>query len=443
MPKEVIMPKLGLTMEIGVIEKWLKKEGEFVNKGDVLFEVTTDKATMEVESADSGYLKKIVAPEGEEIPVTSIIAYLGDRDERIADHQDQAKSAVKDAAKVPTSTPEIKDEIIAQETRADVLTSSDSTVEQDRIITSPLAKKLAHELGVELSKLRGSGPGGRIVKEDILAAKEAMVKAQVTSPITPTAQVAKLATSPLAQIVPEHTMDTTQRAIEPGISKELKLTGIKKIVAARMRESYLDAPHIYLELSCDMSQASHLRDVANERYKDRSHITFTDMLIMATAKTLKLNPLLNATLKADSILIYDDVNIGVATSTDMGLVVPVLKDADKLSLFEISTLRHGLIERAKDGKQTLDDLSGGTFTITNLGVFGIESFRPIITPHQAAILAAGIIKITPVVDSSGNICARPVMSLSLACDHRIADGADGAKFLSDLKDMLENPAMML
>ncbi|MCL5986898.1 MAG: 2-oxo acid dehydrogenase subunit E2 [Actinobacteria bacterium] len=192
-----------------------------------------------------------------------------------------------------------------------------------------------------------------------------------------------------------------------------------------------------------MSQASHLRDVANERYKDRSHITFTDMLIMATAKALKSNPLLNATLKADSILIYDDVNIGVATSTDMGLVVPVLKDADKLSLFEISTLRHDLTERAKDGKQTLDDLSGGTFTITNLGMFGIESFRPIITPHQAAILAAGAIKMSPVVDSSGNICARPIMSLSLACDHRIADGADGAKFLSDLKEMLENPAMML
>ncbi|MCL5986899.1 MAG: E3 binding domain-containing protein [Actinobacteria bacterium] len=249
MPKEVIMPKLGLTMEIGVIEKWLKKEGEFVNKGDVLFEVTTDKATMEVESADSGYLKKIVAPEGEEIPVTSIIAYLGDRDERIADHQDQAKSAVKDAAKVPTSTPEIKDEIIAQETRADVLTSSDSTVEQDRIITSPLAKKLAHELGVELSKLRGSGPGGRIVKEDILAAKEAMVKTSAATPMMPTAQVARPSTSTSDKAAVGSIMDAAaQKAIGPtlGISKELKLTGIKKIVATRMRERAILMLHIYI-----------------------------------------------------------------------------------------------------------------------------------------------------------------------------------------------------
>jgi len=439
MPKEVIMPKLGLTMETGVIEKWLKKEGEYVQKGEPLFEVTTDKATMEVESIDFGYLRKIMVGEGQEITVTSIIAYIGDKDEELfLDNQDQAKSIIQEITKASAArSPKLKDTPITQDgSGADTQTPNFSIGKQDRIITSPLARKLAIEFGVDLSKIKGSGPGGRIIKEDVLAVKE------VTSAIVSASAIQAIQTAQTS----EQKVDTAAHMVsEPAllVSKELKLTGIKKIVALRMKQSYSDAPHIYLELSCDMSEASRLKEKANKAYLGKSHLTYTDIIIKATSQVLKLNPLLNATLKEDSILIYDDINIGIATSTDRGLVVPVLKAANRLSLFEISTLRQDITERAKDGKQTLDDLSGGTFTITNLGMFGIESFRPIITPNQAAILAVGMIKMSPVVDEVGNICARPLMTLSLACDHRIVDGADGARFLSDLKEMLENPAMML
>jgi len=445
MLKEVIIPKLGLTMETGIIEKWYKKEGEFVQKGEALFEVTTDKATMEVESAESGYIKKILMGEGEEAPVSSIIAYIGDKDEEIAIDEDQTKPIVQ---KVNLS-PEIQPQrlrgtnIPKHEAKSDEEAPYPILGKQDKIVASPLAKKLASELSVDISKIKSSGPDDRIVKEDVLAAKEAMSLTtaptkdiQTAEPSTPIA----FPTEPQQKIAKAEQVKSDQ--VSPAFS-ELRLMGIKKIVAERMKTSYLDAPHIYLELICDMSDVEHLRGKANNTYKDRAHITYTDIIIMAASKALKSNPLLNATLKGDSILIYEDINIGVATSTNNGLLVPVIKSADRLSLLEISIKRQELVQRAREGKQTLNDLVDGTFTVSNLGMFHIESFRPILTPGQVAILAAGEVKVTPVVSKSGEIIAKPLMSLSLACDHRIADGADGAKFLSDLEEMLENSATML
>jgi len=227
------------------------------------------------------------------------------------------------------------------------------------------------------------------------------------------------------------------------ISSEIKLTGIKKIVAERMKQSYLEAPHIHLELAVDMSEAATLRDKLNRQTHKDPHFTHTDLIVKAVALTLVENPLLNAALNGDTILLIADVNIGIAVSTDKGLIVPVLKNVEKLGLNEIARQRVGLVERAKAGRQTIEDISGGTFTVTNLGMFGIESFRPILYPGQSGILAVGTIKDRIVGNSGGTVQTRPFMNVSVACDHRVVDGSDAAVFLNALKQKLEQPAAML
>jgi pyruvate dehydrogenase E2 component (dihydrolipoamide acetyltransferase) len=372
MIKRVILAKIGLTMETGKILSWLKKEGEYVKQDDPLFEVETDKVTTVVESFHTGYLKKIVVKEGEEVPVNTIIAYIGDKDD-------------------------------------DVVSNGGF---RGKINASPLARRLAREHGIDLSKLQGSGPEGRIGKEDVLAAK-----------LT-------------AKDIPATSGEAREIGIK--ISAEQKLTGIKKLVAQRMKESYTDAPHIYLELTADMTEASKLREDVNKEKGEKGHITYTDIIVKATAHALTRHPLLNATIKDDTVILYQDINIGIATATERGLIVPVLQNAAELSLTELSAACKNLTAKVRRGMQNLDDLSNGTFTITNLGMFGIESFRPILNPGQAAILAVGLIKNTPVADESGKISVKPILSLSLACDHRIVDGTVGAKFLNDLKGILEN-----
>jgi pyruvate dehydrogenase E2 component (dihydrolipoamide acetyltransferase) len=414
MAKEVIMPQLGLTMQTGTIAEWLKKEGDYIKKGEPLLVVIGDKATIEVESPYSGYLKRIVAQASQEVPVMQVIAYIGEKDEEIVVEVPRAAITESQAAQAPSPGGEGRARV-AETPRAGRPAADATPRKRKRIRASPVAKRLAAELGVDLSGVKGTGPDGLIGKQDVLAAKEAMSQA-----------------GPALAV---------EQAV--AIASELKLTGIKKLVAERTKASYLDAPHIHLTLSCDMREASRIREQANQLYQGDAHITYTDIIIWATAQALKSHRLLNATLREDSIVIFADINIGLATATDEGLVVPVLRGVDRLSLLEISAARQELTERVKAGKQTLDDLSGGTFTITNLGMFGIESFEPIITPGQAAILGVGKVKMAPVVDETGDIRASPVMSLCLACDHRVADGVDGARFLSDLKAILENPAGML
>lgn len=227
------------------------------------------------------------------------------------------------------------------------------------------------------------------------------------------------------------------------ISSEIKLTGIKKIVAEKMKQSYLEAPHIHLELAVDMTEAAKMRGQLNQKYENEPHFTHTDLIVKAVALSLVENPLLNATLEGDTILLIADINIGIAVSTDKGLIVPALKNVEELGLTEIARRRLQLVERAKAGRQTIEDISGGTFTVTNLGMFGIESFRPILYPGQSGILASGMIKDTVVGSAGDTVQPRPLMNVSVACDHRIVDGSDAAVFLSSLKRKLEQPAAML
>jgi pyruvate dehydrogenase E2 component (dihydrolipoamide acetyltransferase) len=226
------------------------------------------------------------------------------------------------------------------------------------------------------------------------------------------------------------------------IRSEIKLSGIKKIVAERMKQSYLEAPHIHLELAVDMGEAAALRDELNRQTRKDPHFTHTDLIVKAVSSALTENPLLNATLNGDTILLIADVNIGVAVSSDQGLIVPVLKNVEKLTLTEIARRRGELVQRIKAGQQTIDDITGGTFTVTNLGMFGIESFRPILYPGQSGILAVGTIKDTVVGGPEGTVQIRPRMNMSVACDHRIVDGADAAVFLNAVKQKLEKPAAM-
>jgi pyruvate dehydrogenase E2 component (dihydrolipoamide acetyltransferase) len=408
MIKEVILAKIGLTMETGKILSWLKKEGEYVKQDDPLFEVETDKVTTVVEAFHTGYLKKIVVKEGEEVPVNTVIAYVGEKDDTLAAGETGVSADGVDKVVETEQAIHAKDRI---ENRETAIVKGGVP---GKINASPLARRLAHEHGIDLLNLQGSGPEGRIGKEDVLAAVNMLNGKQA----------------------PETRGGLRETGIK--IGAEQKLTGIKKLVAQRMKQSYADAPHIYLELTADMTEASKLREVINKRQAEDVHVTFTDILVKATARAIMRHPLLNATIKDETIFLLEDINIGIATATERGLIVPVLKKADQLSLTEISTIIKNLGEKVRAGRQHLDDLSNGTFTITNLGMFGIESFRPILNPGQAAILAVGRIKNTPVADDAAKISVKPIISLSLACDHRIVDGTDGAKFLNDLKGILEN-----
>ena len=390
--KKIIMPKVGLTMQSGIIERWLKKEGDYVEKGDLILEITTDKTNIEVESTDSGYLRTIVAKEGEEIPVNSVIAYLYGKDEVISDFRKELVS---------------EKESNAQEVK------SWGKMEKQDINISPLAKKLAEELDINLNKVQGTGPRGRILKEDIIAASESLKKVEKG----------------------DSEKEITSQEYGIKVSKTIKLSVVKKLVGQRVKDSHLNAPPICLTLSCDMSEAKMKKDSAA---KDQLPITFTDIIICATAKALRLNMILNSTLKDDEVIVFEEINIGIATETPKGLLVPVIKKADTLSFSEIINRREELVTKARNGKLTREDMEGGTFTVTNLGMFGIEYFEPIIVPNQAAILSTGTIKMTPAANEMGQLIIKPVMYVSITCDHRIVDGIDGARYLVDFKKLIES-----
>lgn len=360
MIKEVIMPKLGQTMEEGIIEKWRKKEGEKVEKGDILLDITTDKATLEVESYASGILRKIIHCEGETVPVSQVIAYIGEEDDDVP-----------------------------------VIESTSG-----RMKASPAARRIARENKIDLSLIKGTGPGGRIVEKDVA---EFMGK-------------------------------------KGGGSKAGRpLSGIRRIISERMSRSKREIPHYYLSASIDMKDVIRIRKEFNQKFKDRDlKVSYNDFLIKAAGIAVKEFPSFNMYLEDNLIKERDSINIGLAVSIPEGIIVPVIRNADKLSFFEIVKERQGLVEKARTNKLTPDEYSGGSFTISNLGAYEIESFCAIINPPESAILAVGSIADTPAV-VNGEISIRPVMKVTLSLDHRIIDGAIGAQFLQRIKELVETP----
>ncbi len=379
------MPKLGETMEEGEIIKWLKKEGDTVKEGELLLEITTDKADMEIEATTSGVVRKIVAQEGQVVPITETIAY-------IADSMDE-------------NVPLKEEEKVESETVANV------EKEVVSIKASPLAKRLAKEKKIDLSIIRGTGPGGRITKEDVLRCAEEK---------------------------------ETKREGAPLAKEEFSLSRIEKIMAQRMQESKRQIPHFYLTNEVNFSQAVKFRnDLLEEFEKEKGvHLSYTDLLIKACARALNKFPRINSCFKGEKVVSFSQVNIGLAVTTERGLIAPVIKDVDKKDIFQIAKNRVELVNKAKENKLSLKEVEGATFTLSNLGMTGVKTFAAIINPPQVAILATGEIKEKPVVKEE-KIVAALVIEMTLSCDHRAVDGYLGAKFLQEVKRGLEKPSILL
>jgi pyruvate dehydrogenase E2 component (dihydrolipoamide acetyltransferase) len=369
------MPRLSLTMKEGTVIQWFKKEGDFVKKGEPLVEVLSEKVTYDVEAPASGVLRKILAEEGVDVPVAGTLGIITEPDEPLPEIEEAVTVAPPERTEEKAPVPEE----ITKKAR-------------ERVIASPAAKRLAREHGIDLTKVKGSGPQGRIVEADVRRYLEETV--------------------PMA----------------PRVREVIPLTGIRKTTAERVSISARTAPHSTITMEVDMSNAAELRE--------KTGVSYTDILVKAVAKALEEHPLLNSTLQDDQIKIYEDINIGVAVATEKGLVVPVIRNADKKTLTQIASTLKELVEKAREGKLTREDLTGGTFTITNLGMYGVEVFIPIINPPEAAILGVGKVVEKPVIENK-EIKIKPTMHLSLSFDHRIIDGAPAAKFLQEIKQTLE------
>ena len=402
MASEVKLPRLGQGMEAGTITKWLKSEGERVEKGEPLFEIDTDKVTQEVESDFSGVLLKIALAEGE-APVGQTIAWVGDEGEEVPD------TSAEKPAEAPKREPDRTEgrEAAARAAEAQPQEAA-AAANGGRIKASPLARRIARERGVDLSSLTGTGPEGRIVAEDVERAE------------------ARPAAAPAA--VPAGEVET------------VPLTSIRKTIARRLTAAW-QAPVFQLTVSADMTRANELVPRARELNPD-VRVTVTDLLAKVCAQALMRHRGVNVEFTEDAILRHPSANIGIAVAAPQGLVVPVVRGVERLSLVETARARDDVVGRTRDNKLTQDDLAGGTFTISNLGMYGVEQFVAVLNPPQAAIIAVGVTE-DRVVALEGNAVIRPMMTMTLTVDHRAVDGAEAADFLRTVKTFLEEPALAL
>lgn len=436
MAKLVVMPKLGLTMTEGAVSRWLKAEGEAVREGEPLFEVETDKLTNTIEATASGTLLKILAKEGETLPCLAGVAVIGEAGEDISPllpGAPEAGPAPGPEAAAPKPAPAPKPPA-------------------GRVVASPAAKKLARELGVELAEVPGTGPGGRITEEDVKKFKAA----PPPPPAEPGPKASPLAAKAAAElglelkdvphkggrILAADILAAASRGPAPEAQprEETKpMTGMRRAIARNMHNSHMTSPTVSFNLGCDVSELAKFR----QRLKAEDiKVSYTDILVKLTALALREFPLLNCSVDGDNIIYKNYVNIGVAVALDNGLVVPNVPDADMKSLREISAEVKELANLARTGGLPMDRLKGGTFTITNLGMYGIESFTPIINQPEVAILGVNTIE-DKVVVVDGEICVRPILNLSLTADHRVVDGSVAAQFLQRLKKLIECPVLAL
>ncbi len=447
MATQVILPALGMAQESGIIVRWLKAEGEVVAKGEPLAEIETDKATVEIEAPASGILANVTGTTGVEIPVGEVIASIVAPGELSQDDTPaQWESAYGDTsadgyvapqaeARLPSVTASPLAARIAAEHKldlesikpagrriqsADVLahiqeqqTAAPSTASQARLLpASPKARKLAAEQGKDLATMRGSGPGGAVLAADVLAAK-------VQPTLTPAVETA---------------------AVSAGARKESAVSQVWRIMAERTTQSWTSVPHFYLVREVNASRLISWREQIQKRSSEK--VTYSDLLVKIVAAALREHPRLNASWNAGSLTLNDEINVGLAVAVEEGLVVPVIQRADVLSVLDIARIRNELVTKAQAGKLRPRDMQGGTFTISNLGMYGVDAFNAIINPPQAAILAVGRIA-ERVVPVAGQPSVQPMIVLSLSCDHRVVDGARGAQFLAVLADLVEEPLGLL
>ena len=402
MATEVILPRLGQGMEAGTIVRWLKAEGDAVEKGEPLFELDTDKVTQEVEAEASGVLLKIAVAEGE-VPVGRTVAFIGSEGEAVPE-PDTAQEAPSD--NLSQALPEASE---AHESAPEPPATTNG-----RVKASPLARRLARERGLDLQGIRGTGPDGRIVAEDVERAETG----------TPKSASDKL----------------SQAQFVPGEVERVPLTSIRKTIARRLSEAW-QIPVFQLQASADMTRANALVAKLRERDPD-VRITVTDVLTKVSAQALMRHREVNAEFTEDAILLHPSANVGIAVAAPQGLVVPVIRGAERLSLAEIAAVRADIVGRARDNKLRTEDLEGGTFTISNLGMYAVESFTAVLNPPQAAIVAVGATE-DRVVPVDGELAVRPMLTLTATFDHRAVDGAPAAAFLQTLKESLEDPGLAL
>ncbi len=413
MATEIKMPQLSDTMDSGKILAWRKKEGEPVARGQILAEVETDKANLEIECFVPGILLKILLPVGAKAKVGEPIAVIGSAEEltsgtfRLSSPGERTKEPLIQTQ--PSSKP-----IEIQQTSA--------TSSQERIKASPLARKLAEDMQVDLSAIKGSGPGGRIVREDVIAAAALPERKSTQEQIPPSAPI------------PSAAKTTTDGKLTP-------LSKMRQTIAKRMVESVTTAPHFFVTISINMEQSLKLHSVLKEKPEYKG-ISLNHLIIKAAAYALKQEPRLNCSIRDGQIFEPNHINIGIITSTEEGLLIPVVKEADKLSLKEVALEARSAVERARTGHPSPTDLVGGTFSISNMGMFDIEAFTAIISPGQGAALAIGAVKEEPVVQD-GKIIPCPVMKATLSVDHRASDGVAAASFLKHFKEALEIPGLAL
>ena len=456
---EIIMPKLGVDMQEGEIIEWKKQEGDVVNEGDILLEIMSDKTNMELEAEDSGVLLKITRQAGETVPVTEVIGYIGAEGEVVADNAASAPAAeaalqVEEVATVEApvvaaqapvvheggkvrATPKARK--VARELGINLAqvpgTGAKGRVHADDVENfkgdqpkaTPLARKIAADLGIDLASVSGTGFGGKITKEDVLA-------------ISAPAQVKEAAAAPVVEAKPE-------KVLPEGV-EVIPMSAMRKAISKGMTHSYLTAPTFTLNYDVDMTNLMALRKQVLDPIMNKTgmKVTFTDLIGLAVVRTLmkEEHRYLNASLidDAQNIELHKFVNLGIAVGLDDGLIVPVVHGADKMSLSDFVVASKDVIKKAQAGKLKAAEMSGSTFSITNLGMFGTKSFNPIINQPNSAILGVSATIQTPVV-VDGEVVVRPIMALCLTIDHRIVDGMNGAKFMVDLKHLIENPMELL
>jgi pyruvate dehydrogenase E2 component (dihydrolipoamide acetyltransferase) len=380
---KVVMPKWGYMLE-GIVVEWLKREGDEVEQGEPLLVVETEKVTQEVEAPATGILLKIFSSVGSMVPVGEVIAAIGEEEDRLSVKQFQVEKVVRPVVKL---NQDVKPTISER---------------QRRVRISPAARRLAREHEIDFSTLTGTGPGGRIVREDILN----VIKVSRESP----------------------------ELEEPKVADTISLTGRRKTISDRVSRSVHEAAHGTISMEID---ATNMVAIHGDRLLEgEKKVSYTDMVVWAVAQALQETPLMNSTLDGDTIKMYEEVNVGIAVASEHGLIVPVIKNANKMSLSEIASIRSVLVDRARQNKLTLSDVMNGTFTVTNLGMYDVEVFTPILYPPQTGILGAGKIGKKPVVEE-GEIVIKSIMHLSLSFDHRVVDGVPGAKFLQRIRELLE------
>lgn len=408
MPIEILMPALSPTMTEGNLVKWLKKEGDSVASGEVIAEIETDKATMEVESVDEGKIGKIFIPEGtESVKVNTLIALLLEEGETAADIDGYAPSAVSEA---PTTKAEVQSVVSSSQGGSGLESLSGA-----RVFASPLAKRMAAQGSIDLAKVQGSGPKGRVIKTDV----------EIYKPSSVSNSVVPMAVGSVDRSFVDH-----------------KLSNMRKVIASRLTESKQTIPHFYLNVSCEIDNLLALRTEVNSSRENEARISVNDFVIKAMAMALATTPDANVMWMGDSLREFSTVDMSVAVAIDGGLVTPIIKDAQVKTLSQISSEMRDLAARARDGALKPEEFQGGSFTISNLGMYGIEHFGAIVNPPQAGILAVGAGVKMPVVRNE-TLEMATVMKVTLSVDHRAIDGAVGAKLLTNFKKFVEHPVKML